>query len=534
MRTENTLSLTWRLYYHLTQLRQSKRLVRKHLGIHMARIAVAGFQHETNTFAPLKADLADFELRNDWPPLCHGEQMLVEIEGVHLPITGAVEHLSAAGHTLVPLLWGSATPSDLVTRGAFEVIVGRLIDMLSDQMPVDGLYLDLHGAMVCAHFEDGEGELLRRLREHFGNTLPIAVSLDLHANITAQMAEHASLIDCFREYPHNDMGVCGARTAAGLLTLMDRGQSRVAHTVLHKLGYQIPLTQGCTLIEPAKGIYALVDKLANNPALNSVVFACGFPLADIQDTGPAILVSGDDLETVQQTADTLLAELQAQEPEFALRIYTPEEAIARARETLSTAAGPVVMADTQDNPGGGGAGDTVGLFRALIEAGVDSAVFGIVVDEPLAHAAHAAGVGESIVGSLGEWSGFTGEPPYRGSFKVVALGDGNCVGTGPMWLGAHMAMGPTALLQVDGVRVIVACANMQLADQAMLRHVGIEPSEEQILVLKSSVHFRNDFQALAAEVLVVASPGPVTADLSQLQYQNTRPGLRLMPMSNKT
>lgn len=499
----------------------------------MARIAVAGFQHETNTFAPLKADLADFERRNDWPPLCHGEQMLAEIEGVHLPITGAVEHLTAAGHTLVPLLWGSATPSDLVTRGAFEVIVGRLIDMLQDQLPVDGLYLDLHGAMVCAHFEDGEGELLRRLREHFGNALPIAVSLDLHANITAQMAEHASLIDCFREYPHNDMGVCGARTAEGLLRLLARGQSRVAHTVLHKLDYQIPLTQGCTLIEPAKGIYELVDTLANNPALNSVVFACGFPLADIHDTGPAILVSGDDLETAQQAADSLLAELQAKEPEFVLRIYTPEEAIARAREILPAAHGPVVMADTQDNPGGGGAGDTVGMFRALIEAGVDSAVFGIVVDEPLANAAHAAGVGETIEGSLGEWSGFTGDTPYRGSFKVVALGDGNCVGTGPMWLGAHMAMGPTALLQVDGVRVIVACANMQLADQAMLRHMDIEPSEEKILVLKSSVHFRNDFQALAAEVLVVASPGPVTADLSQLQYQNTRPGLRLTPMSSK-
>lgn len=495
----------------------------------MARIAVAGFQHETNTFAPLCADLQDFELRNDWPPLSHGERMLEEIDGVHLPITGAVEHLRSAGHSLVPLLWGSATPSNKVTRQAFEVILGRLIDMLSHQWPVDALYLDLHGAMVCEHFEDGEGELLRRLREHFGEQLPIAVSLDLHANITEQMVEHASLIDCFREYPHNDMGSCGARTAAGLLTLLARGQSRVAHSQLHKLDYQIPLTQGCTLVQPAKGVYELVEQLAQNPTLSSVVFACGFPLADIHDTGPAILVSGDDPASVQQASDTLLAHLQAKEPEFALQIYTPEQAIARAQQLLPQARGPVVMADTQDNPGAGGAGDTIGMLRALLAAKVTSAVFGIVIDEPLAQAAHAAGVGASIEGSLGEWSGFTGASPLSAHFKVIALADGNCVGTGPMWLGAKLSMGPTALLQIEGVRVVVACINMQLADQAMLRHVGVEPSQEQILVLKSSVHFRNDFQALAAEVMQVASPGPVTADPSQLHYQHVRLGLRLAP-----
>ncbi|MGB0866224.1 MAG: M81 family metallopeptidase [Granulosicoccaceae bacterium] len=495
----------------------------------MARIAVAGFQHETNTFAPLKADLAAFELRNDWPPLCHGESMLAEVEVVHLPIQGAIEHLRSQGHELVPLLWGSAMPSDRVTREAFEVITGRLIDMLTNQWPVDGLYLDLHGAMVCEHFEDGEGEILRRLREHLGEQLPIAVSLDLHANITEQMVKHASVIDCFREYPHNDMGVCGARTAASLLRLIARGQARPAHSVLHKLSYQIPLTQGCTYIEPAKGVYQLLEQLAANPALESVVFACGFPLADTFETGPAILVSGNDESAVQSAADTLLKELQNREADFALAILSPIQAAHRAIELNQASGKPVVIADTQDNPGGGGAGDTVGMLRALLDAEVQSAVFGLVIDKPAAAAAHRAGVGSTLDLSLGEWSGFTGNSPFEGTFKVVALGDGNCTGTGPMWLGAHMAMGPCALLQIEGVRVMVASENMQLADQAMLRHLNIEPVEEQILVLKSSVHFRNDFQAIAAEVLVAASPGPVHADLSRLDYRKIRPGIRIAP-----
>ncbi len=495
----------------------------------MARIAIAGFQHETNTFAPLKAAMVDFEMRTDWPPLCRGERLLAEIEGVHLPITGALQALSDAGHAIVPLLWGSATPSDCVTRGAFEMICGQLMDMLEDQWPVDGLYLDLHGAMVCEHLEDGEGELLRRLRDKFGESLPIAVSLDLHANITSEMVQHASLIDCFREYPHNDMGECGARTANSLIRLLEHGASFTEHTVLHKLPYQIPLTQGCTYIDPSKSIYELVDEYAKNPGLASVVFACGFPLADIHETGPAILVTGADQEQVQLTADTLLDELLARESDFALVAHSPQAAIARAKEVLPKASGPVVFADTQDNPGGGGAGDTVGIFKALLASQVDSAVVAMVVAPELANAAHAAGVGKIISGELGEWSGFTGEEPYRGDFGVVALGDGNCIGTGPMWLGAQMAMGPSALLRVGGVRVMVGCVNMQLADQSMLRHLGVEPAEEKILVLKSSVHFRNDFQELAEEILVVASPGPVTADLSQLHYRRIRPELRIAP-----
>ncbi len=496
----------------------------------MARIAVAGFQHETNTFAPLKADLAAFEARSDWPPLCRGERLLSEIDGVHLPITGAVGAFIAAGHTVVPLLWCSATPSDRVTRGAYETIVGQMLDMLADQWPVDGLYLDLHGAMVCDHLDDGEGELLRRLRKAYSPDFPVAVSLDLHANISQQMVDKASLIDCFREYPHTDMAVCGARTARGLMQLLDQGQGAVAHTVMHKLDYQIPMTQGCTLVDPARGVYQRVAQLAATPGLSSVVFACGFPLADVADAGPAIVVTGSDAAQVQGAADELLAELIEREGDFALQILSAEVAIARAQQQLLLpGSGPVVLADTQDNPGGGGAGDTVGIFKALLAAGVQSAVVGMVVDVPLAAAAHAAGVGADISGELGEWSGFTGEAPYSGSFRVLALGHGNCTATGPMWLGAQLAMGKCALLQVDGVRVVVSSINMQLADQAMLRHLGVEPQDEQILVLKSSVHFRNDFQDIAREVLVVASPGPVTADLRTLDYQHLRSSLRRVP-----
>ncbi len=492
----------------------------------MARIAVGGWQHETNTFAPLRADYSAFERADEWPGLCQGQDLFCEVEGVHLPVTGAVEALRGHGHTLVPLLWCAATPSAHVTRGAFERIAAMLLDALARAMPVDGVYLDLHGAMVCEHLEDGDGEILRRVRASVGPSVPVIASLDLHANVTPAMLAHADALDIYRTYPHVDMGLTGARAANHLHALVTGGPRW--HKALRRPDFLIPLNWGCTLHEPARGLYGRLPELIHGE-VTALGLACGFPLSDIAEAGPAVVAYGRSERAAEGAAKTLLAELVAREPEFRGELYAPEEAVAEALRRAGNARGPVILADTQDNPGGGGPGDTTGLLRALIERGARGAVIGVLADPETAAHAHAAGRGAELRAALGDKSGMAGHHPLAGTFNVLALGDGRFTATGPMYRGARMQLGPMALMEVAGVRVVVASNAVQAADQSMFRHLGVEPAEERILGLKSSVHFRNDFQDIAAAILLVAAPGPVYADPGALAYRNLRPGVRRRP-----
>jgi microcystin degradation protein MlrC len=495
----------------------------------MARIAVGGFQHETNTFAPVKADYAAFEEAGGWPGLARGREMFDAVEGVHLPVTGAIEALDRQGHELVPLLWCSATPSAYVTEDAFERITQMLLADLDKALPVDGVYLDLHGAMVCEHLEDGEGELLKRVRNVVGDDLPVAVSLDLHANVTEAMVRHADVIDIFRTYPHVDMGETGARAAKHLCALIESGERWAA--ALRRTDFLIPLNWGCTLIEPAKSIYAGLPQMIGD-SVTSLSLACGFHLADIAEIGPAVVAYARDQAAADAAADGLLAIVNDNEAAFAGRIWDADEAVAEALARVPDAKGPIVIADSQDNPGGGGTGDTTGMLRALVEGGASGAVLGLLADADAAATAHAAGVGAELELALGGKSGAPGQEPYAARYKVLALGDGRFTATGPMWLGSRMRLGPMALLEVSGVRVLVASKAMQAADQAMFRHLDIEPAEQSIMVLKSSVHFRNDFQDIADRILVAAAPGPVYADPARLEFRNMRPGMRRVPRAD--
>jgi microcystin degradation protein MlrC len=492
----------------------------------MARIAVGGWQHETNTFAPVKADFAAFEQAGGWPGMSRGQAMFDAVQGVHLPITGAMETLSQHGHELVPLLWCAATPSAHVTEDAFERICQMMLGDLEQALPVDGVYLDLHGAMVCEHFEDGEGEFLKRVRALVGNDLPVAVSLDLHANVTEAMVRHASVVDIFRAYPHVDMGETGARTAAHLHRLLDTGERWAS--AFRRTDFVIPLNWGCTLVDPAKSLYAGIPDLIAEPVA-ALSLACGFHLADIAEMGPGVIAYARDQKTADKAADALLERVNEQETAFAGRIWDPDEAVAEALARAARANGPVVLADTQDNPGGGGTGDSTGLLRALVEGRATGAVLGVLCDPQAAAAAHAAGVGAQLSLDLGGKSGADGQRPYTAHYKVLALGDGRFTATGPMWLGSRMRLGPMALLEVSGVRVLVGSKAEQAADQSMFRHLGVEPVEQRIMALKSSVHFRNDFQDIADSILVVAAPGPVYADPGRLDFRNMRAGVRLVP-----
>ena len=493
----------------------------------MARFAIGGFQHETNTFAPVKAGFREFEMADGWPGLTRGDAMLTTFDGINLPIAGFVAAAGKRGHELLPMLWCSASPSAEVETDAFERIAGELLQRIGALGRIDGIYLDLHGAMVTEDHQDGEGDLLERLRRQVGADLPVVVSLDLHANITERMVQHASALVVCRTYPHVDLAESGEASAVVLDRLARQGPLFKA---MRRADFLVPLTAQCTLVEPARGIYGAVAE-AEQGDVASASFAFGFPPADIVECGPAVVTYATTQSAADAAADRLLARVNAKEAAFAGKIWQPDEAVAYARAKGNSATKPIVLADTQDNPGAGGTSDTVGLLRALIDGRAEGAVFANLCDPRSAEAAHRAGVGVQISLAIGGWAGGAGNTPYEGIFTVEALGDGNFPATGPFYRGNRMQLGPMAVLKKDGVRIVLSSRKQQCADQAMLRHVGIDPKAQKILALKSSVHFRADFQPIAEEILIVAAPGANPVDNRDLPYRRIRKGVRLMPLA---
>lgn len=490
----------------------------------MARIAIGGFQHETNTFAPTLTPFREFERHDSWPGLTRGAGLIDAVAGINIPITGFIEAAKGT-HDLAPMTWCAAEPSSFVTRDAFERITAMLCDDLAAQGPFDGVYLDIHGAMVVEHYEDGDGEILRRVREVVGDDIPVAVSLDLHANVTEAMVDHATTLSIYRTYPHLDFDATGARAGALLDRALDGARFAKA---FRKAPFLVPLTAQCTDFEPNRSLYQQVKEM-DGAAAASVDLALGFPPADIHECGLGVVAYDVDQGAADAAADALFAALLEAEAEFENPMVDADTAVRRAM--ANDANGPVVLADAQDNPGAGATSDTVGLIDALVRNGAQGAMLAILDDAELAARAHELGVGASFDGDLGGKSGQPGQSPYGGQFRVDALGDGCFTCTGEMFRGTTTNLGPMALLgiedEVSDVRVIVGSSRFQCVDQAIFRHLGVEPAAQQILAVKSSVHFRADFDSIAAETIVVEAPGCHPCRLEGLDYQHLREGVRL-------
>jgi microcystin degradation protein MlrC len=487
-------------------------------------ILIAGFQHETNTFAPTKASYESFVRGEGHPAMAHGADVFA-LRDVNLPIGGFMRAAAQYGHTLLPVLWTAASPSAQVREDAYERIVGEILAAV-ERGGFDAIYFDLHGAMVAEHLDDGEGELLARVRRVVGPGVPIVASLDLHANVTARMFANADALVAYRTYPHVDMADTGARAAALLERLLALG--RPFARSMRRLPFLIPINGMCTLLEPASAMYASLAELERESML-SLSFTPGFPAADFPECGPVIWGYGDDAIALGAAVDALEAHMLAGEAQWAVPFLAPEEAVAEAMRLAATATRPVVIADTQDNPGAGGDANTTGMLRALVEGGAQEAALGMFCDPEAAARAHAAGVGAILELTLGGRSGAPGDLPFTAHFEVVALADGRCRYDGPMMNGMEVELGPLACLKVGGVRVAVSSTKAQMLDRNLYRAAGIVPEQMKILVNKSSVHFRADFQPIAHAVLVAKAPGPMQADPADLPWKRLAPGMRLRP-----
>ena len=494
------------------------------------RIAVAGFEHETNTFAPVKADFEAFAQPKAYPPLVKGAAMLEALAGKNLPAEGAIQALRDAGHEIVPISWSMATPSAHVTQDAYERIAGEIIDLIAVAGPFDGILLELHGAMVAEHLDDGEGELLTRLRAAVGPDVPIAVALDLHANVTERMVAHSDYIDMYRYYPHIDMADTGRRAADGLLRILESGERPAK--AFRQLDFLIPINGGCTDFGPARELYLdiLPAYLEGRDGLEGLSFASGFPHSDFADVGPSVIAYARDQAMADAAAEAFVREVARRESAFLPEFYPADECVRRALEAAQGAAKPVVVADTQDNPGGGGPGDTTGVLRALIANEARGAVIGAIIDPETAARAHAIGEGAIARFAIGG-KRYPGDEPVAAAARVVRTRSDSWIGAGAMKGGLVMDLGPLALLEVEpeGVFVVVASRPAQTADHSIFRHLGLDIDELPIIVVKSSVHFRADFTPLASMILVATAPGPVAIDHLALPYKKVRPNVRLMP-----
>jgi microcystin degradation protein MlrC len=300
------------------------------------------------------------------------------------------------------------------------------------------------------------------------------------------------------------------------------------HKAFRQFDYLTGIPSQSTFIEPCRGLFALLQRLEHASGV-ALSFAPGFPMADFDECGMSVVGYGPDAAATEAAVAQLAAAVDDAEKDFVLELLAPDEAVRRAMARGEPGA-PVVLADTQDNPGAGGNGDTTDLLAALLRQQARDAVLGLLIDPASAHRAHDAGQGATLEFELGEISGVAGRTPLRGRFTVERLGDGQFTCTGPMFRGFRMNLGPMALLRQGGVQVALASRKCQAADQQMFRHLGVEPARRRIVALKSSVHFRADFQPIAREVLVVRAPGPALADPADFPWTRLRDGLRLRPL----
>jgi microcystin degradation protein MlrC len=494
------------------------------------RIAVGGFLHESHSFAPRPTGWAEFVQPGGFPGLCHGAALVAAVRAASVPIAGAIATAEAAGVDLVPLAWAIANPAGPVQDEAFERIAALLGAGLSAALeagPLDGVYLDLHGAALAESFPDAEGELLRRVRAIVGAAVPVAISLDPHANLTEAMVRLADVAVPFRTYPHVDMKAAGARAMALLLARITRGAAWAR--AFRPLDFWIPLGSQCTLMAPMAEVMAERSRLAAAPGVAELAWCFGFPYADFPGCVPAVAAWAETAAQAAAAAEALAGFIAEREARFLQETLPAGQAVAEAIRiagSAGTGAGPVVLADTQDNPGGGGHGDTTGLLAELVRQQAEGAVVCLINDADSARACHAAGVGAQVALSLGGKSDGMG---FACTATVERLTDGRFTLTGPMGAGNPADLGPSALIAIGDVRVIVVSRKMQALDQAILRHFGIEPAACPILALKSSVHFRADFGPVARQVIVAIAPGPVVADPATLNFRHVRAEVRRRP-----
>jgi microcystin degradation protein MlrC len=470
--------------------------------------------HETNTFSNVPTDRAQFEARD----LRYGGEILEVYRGTGTCLGGMIGAAERLGATLVPSVAASASPAGRVTRDIYEHVKQRLLADLKSAGRLDGVLLDLHGAMVPEGIDDGEGDVIAAVREAVGPAVPIAVTLDFHGNLGRDMIAKADLLHGYKTYPHVDMAERGAEATERLAQVIG-GRLRPT-AAWRKPPLMPPLGRQGTARGPMRRLYDLADEMEKDPKVISISLFAGFPYADIPDAGLGIYVVTDDDRAL---AERLAAQLERvaweQRHEFIHAALPVKEAVARA---LAAEGRPIVLADMADNTGGGAAGDGTEILRELLAVGARSTTVACLWDAAAVAACIEAGVGARVTLDIGGKVDDRHGAPVSVTGTVRTLSDGRFVHRGPMMHGLPGRLGPTAVLDVNDIRVILISYRWQTLDPEMIRFVGIDPLLEKILVVKSTIHYRAAFEPIAKEIIEVDAPGLSSSNLSRFPYRRIR------------
>ena len=479
------------------------------------RVLSAEFAHETNTFSILPTAFAQFVAQDCF---LDAQSALAARGDSNTELAGFADAARAHGWQLHHVLSAIAQPAGRVTQDAFERLAGTIVDAARGQRGhIDGILLGLHGAMVTAQYDDGEGELLRRLRDVVGPGLPIAVTLDLHANVTRAMCEHADIIVSYRTYPHVDMRST-ALIAGNLLQRTMAGEIR-PRTVRAWLPMLDETNGGRTDVGPMLARLQQARAYEQQPGVFAVSINAGFARANIAEIGPSVLVTAQgDMAAHQRFANAVADDIWLHRHERINQFLSVDEAAAMGRDWPGTG-GPLVIADYADNPGGGGYGDATALLKALLDAGVADACFGPIVDPQTVGQLQGTPVGELVRVDLGgKTDPRLGGGPLLVEATLLHKSDGRYFADGPMTGGLDKSWGRTVVLRVQGIEVLVVSLPAQILDLVQFTAFGIELATKKVVALKSMQHFRAAFEPIAGKVVVCDSGALCTPDYASLPY----------------
>lgn len=482
------------------------------------RIATGGISHETHTFSPIRTGLENFARSPIAGGILRGQEIIQAFQGTSTITGGFLEAAQECRLELLPLLWTFAMPSGLVTQEAYEALKAEMLDRLEQARPVNGILLDLHGAMVAEHLEDAEGDLLAAFRARVGPEVPIIATLDLHANITEAMASQADSLIGFKTYPHVDMRERGLEAGRLMGRILNEGLRPAMARV------RVPLiaapSRQCTYYPPMKEVMEKAQEFERKPGMLNVTVAAGFAYADILESSFSVVATAAGDRALAHSSARELAEFLWQRREQFLVQLTPiPEAIDFA---LRSGQGPVILADTADNPGGGTPCDGTVILQHLVQANAPRAVVAVIADPDSVLRCIHAGVGQTVALEVGGKTDSLHGPPLRLTGQVRLLSDGRFTNKGPMMTGVEMTMGRAAVFQCGGVEVVLTERRVQPKDAQLLRSLGIEPKDRLIIVLKSSVHFRADYGPIAKAIFEVDAPGLLHPDLTRFSFRRLK------------
>ena len=461
------------------------------------RVLAARFMHETNTFSRVKTDLAAFRRRDHHL----GNEIPDALRGTRSAFGATFEAAETFGWTLAHPISTAANPSGLVTADAFDRVSELILQAAAEQGPFDGVLLHLHGAMVTEAHEDGEGELLARLRQVIGPAVPVVVTLDLHANVTQAMVDHASALIAFRTYPHID-AYERAHQGAALLDRAMRGEVRLK-TVLARRPTIYGLNHGRTQSGPMAELLKRADALEAAGGALAISICAGFTRADIRDVGPSVTVTGNgDDPRLQQIAENFMDYAWQTRDESSIKLLPIAEVIALARQG-KPGDQPLVISDYTDNPGGGGYGDATALLAAMVAAELPAVAFHALCDPEAVRAGLKAGLGRTTLTIGGKTDPALGGAPLTLTGEITTITNGRFVAYGPMGGGVARDYGPSLVFRVGGIDIVLITNNGQANDLGQFTSLGIDPARYQTVAVKSMHHFRAAFEPIARRVVEV-------------------------------